>query len=161
MSGVTVYGFDQQFAQHTNGVALDAFPINTTTKRIIWAVPVGFGKVRISNIEWVADAILNDADGTMLVTVNNRDVSEGADDVLVNAQSVEGGTANAVAAFTLAAEGTEKEFTLEEGDFLHVSFVNNSAAIDTNGHISVFVTYFSIPRESAGSDVKHSTFYSA
>jgi hypothetical protein len=86
MSAVGLLGFDQQFAQHTNGLALDSVAVNQTQKRIIFAVPVGFGSVRITNIEWVSDAVLNDADGTILVTVSARDVTEGADDVLVNAE---------------------------------------------------------------------------
>jgi hypothetical protein len=159
MSSVGLLGYDTQFAQHTSGVALDAFPVNTTTKRMVFAVPAGFGSIRITNIEWVADAVLNDADGTCLVTVSARDITEGADDVLVNAQNIEGGTANVPASFTLVAETAEKEFTLDEGDFIHVSFVGNSAAIDTNGHVSVFVTYVSIPREAVGNDIKHSQFY--
>jgi hypothetical protein len=159
MSGASLYGFDQQFAQHTSGLALDSVAVNQTQKRIIFAVPAGFGSIRILNIEWVSDAVLNDADGTILVTVSARDVTEGADDVLVNAASIEGGTANAVAPFTFVAETSEKEFTLDEGDFIHISVVNNSAAIDTNGHVSFFVTYVSIPREAPGVDIKHATFY--
>lgn len=159
MSAAGLLGYDKQFGIHTSGVALDSFPVNSTTKRMIFAVPVGFGSVRVVNIEWVADAVLNDADGTMLVTVSARDITEAADDVLVNAASVEGGTANVPAAFALATETAEKEFTLDEGDFLHVSFINNSAAIDTNGHISVFVTYHSIPRDAVGDDIKHASFY--
>src|SRR3954471_15744794 len=116
MSAAGLMGFDKQFAQHTNGVALDSFPVNSTTKRIIFAVPVGFGSIRITNIEWVADAVLNDADGTCLVTVSARDITEAADDVLVNGVNIEAGTANVPAAFALQAETAEKEFTLDEGD---------------------------------------------
>lgn len=159
MSGASIYGFDRQFAQHATTVALNAFPVNGTTKQIAFQLPAGFGKARIVGIEWVADAVLNDADGTMLVTVSNRDVSEGADDVLVNAASVEAGTANTPAAFSLAAETSEFEYTMEEGDFVHVSFVNNSAAIDTNGRIAVTIFWHSIPKENAGDDIKHATFY--
>lgn len=159
MSASSIYGADRQFAQHATTVSLNAFPVNSTTKLIAFQLPTGFGPARIAGIEWVADAVLNDADGTMLVTVAVRDISEGADDTLVNAASVEAGTANTPAAFSLAAETSEKEQTIDEGDFVHVSFVNNSAAIDTNGRIAVTVFWHSIPTESAGNDIKHQSNY--
>lgn len=159
MSGVGVLGFDKQFAQHVAVAALTAFPVNSASIEYAFAVPTGFGPVRVERIAWSASAVLNDADGTMLVSVIARDASEGADDTLVNAQSVEAGTAHALADFTLAAEGAEKEFTLNEGDTVRVTFTNNSAAIDTNGAIAVFIYLHSIPRETAGEDIRHRTFY--
>ena len=159
MSANGIMGFDRQFAQHATTVSLNAFPVNSTTKLIAVQLPTGFGPARIVGVEWVADAALNDSDGTMLVTVSVRDISEGADDVLVNAASVEGGTANTPAAFTLAAESSEREQTMDEGDFVHVSFANNSAAIDTNGRIAVTIFWHSIPKESAGDDIKHASNY--
>lgn len=161
MSGAGLLGFDKQFGQHQGIAALNAFPVNTTNTLYALTVPVGFGKVRIEKVVWAATASLSDADGTMLVSVIARDVSEGADDTLVSAQSVEAGTAHALAEFTLAAEGSEKEFTLEEGDSVRVTFTGNSAAIDTNGAIVVAVVYHSIPKEAAGDDIKHASFYAA
>lgn len=159
MSAPSIYGYDKQFAQEVAVASLTAFPVNSTSTSYVFTVPVGYGKVRIDRVEWVASAALSDADGTMLVSVIARDVSEAADDTLVNAQSVEGGTAHVPAAFTLASEGSEKEFTLDEGDSLRVTFTNNSAAIDTNGAIAVAVYLHSVPRETAGDDIKHATFY--
>jgi hypothetical protein len=159
MSAPSLYGFDKQFAQHVAVAALTAFPVNSTSTEYVFTVPAGFGSVRVQRIEWVASAALSDADGTMLVSVLARDASEGADDTLVNAQSVEGGTAHVPAAFTLAAEGAEKEFTLDEGDSLRVTFTNNSAAIDTNGAIAVMIYLFSVPRMNAGNEIQHASYY--
>lgn len=159
MSGTSIYGYDRQFTQHAAQAGLSAFPVNGATTLYAFTIPVGFGKVRIVRIGFVSPQINNDADGTMLVSVLARDVSEGADDTLVNAQSVEANTAHALTDFTLVAESAENEFTLEEGDSVRVSFTNNSAAIDTNGPIAVYVFYHSIPKESAGDDIKHAGFY--
>lgn len=159
MSAVGVMGFDRQFVQHLGVAALNAFPVNSTVVEYVFTVPAGFGPMRIHSVGFVSPQVNSDADGTMLVSVIARDASEGADDTLVNAQSVEGNTAHAYTEFTLAAEGSEKEFTLDEGDSVRVSFVNNSAAIDTNGPIAVSVFGYSIPKETAGDDVKHSSFY--
>jgi hypothetical protein len=159
MSGVGILGFDQQFVQHQAVAALNAFPVNSTETRYAFAVPVGFGPVRVTKVSFVSPVVFNDADGTMLVSVIARDASEAADDTLVNAQSVEANTAHALTDFTLATEGTEKEFTLDEGDSVRVTFTGNSVAIDTNGAIGVFITYHSIPKETAGDDVRHASNY--
>lgn len=159
MSADTVYGRNLQMVQEQATVAITAFPVNSAVIVYALTVPVGFGPVRIVKISWVAPQVYSDADGTMLVSVLARDVSEGADDTLVNAQSVEAGTAHALADFTLAAEGAEKEFTLDEGDSIRVTFTNNSAAIDTNGPMAVTVHFHPIPAETAGSDVKHQSYY--
>lgn len=159
----TIYGRSLQEARRVFKASLSAFPVNTTTTLYPFVAPSGGGKWRVEAVYWVASAVLNDADGTMLVSVINRDASEGADDTLVNAQSVEGGTAHAPAAFTLAAEGTEFEFTIEEGDSIRVTFTGNSAAIDTNGAITVFVVAYPLPEGpyEAGPGVKHASAYSA
>jgi hypothetical protein len=160
MSAPSTFGYDKQFAQEVVVAALSAFPVNSSTTLYVFTVPAGFGKVRVVGVDFVASAVLNDADGTMLVSVIARDVSEGADDTLVNAQSVEAnGAAHVPQALALASESSEKEFTLEEGDSLRVTFTNNSAAIDTNGAIGVSIYMHSVPREGAGDDIKHATFY--
>lgn len=158
-AGLTAYGAGLQVVQEQATVALSSFPVNSTTTLYAFTVPVGFGSVRIVKVSWVSRASLNDADGTMLVSVLARDVSEAADDTLVNAQSVKAGTANAIADFTLATETSEKEFTLDEGDSVLVTFTGNSAAIDTNGAIAVTIHYHPVPDESVGVDVKHASFY--
>lgn len=159
MSGFSILGADLQVAQHLATIAFPSFPVNQTSIVYAFVVPVGFGSIRVVKVSWTSTVVFNDADGTMLVSVIARDATEGADDTLVNAQSVEAGTANAVADFTLATEGTEKEFTLDEGDSVRVSAVNNSAAIDTNGPLAVTIWYHSIPKESAGDDIKHASNY--
>lgn len=159
MSSSTVFGRSLQECQEQATVSLNSFPVNSATTAYAFTVPVGHGPVRIVKVSWVSRASLADADGTMLVSVIARDVSEAADDTLVNAQSVEAGTANAIADFTLATETTEKEFTLDEGDSVLVTFTNNSAAIDTNGALAVTIHYHPVPNEAAGVDVKHASFY--
>ena len=158
----TIFGRNLPEARRVFKASISAFPVNGTTTLIPVCMPVGGGKFRVESVQWVASAALSDADGTMLVTVTARDVSESADDVLVNAQSVEAGTANNTAAFTLATETSEKEFTLEESDSIRVAFTNNSAAIDTNGAVTVFIVGYPIPAPfdtSAG--VQHASAYSA
>jgi hypothetical protein len=159
MSSETIYGNPIQGQLRVAEAKLTAFPVNGASTIMSFVVPAQLGSIRIVDIQWVASAVLNDADGTMLVSVLAKDATEGADDTLVNAQSVEGGTANAPASFTLAAEGAEKEFTLDVGDSIRVTFTNNSAAIDTNGALSVFVFYHPIPMENAGDDIRHASFY--
>lgn len=141
----TIFGRNLQEARRVLTAELAAFPVNTTSIQYIYGIPTGGGKFRVEAVYWTASAVLSDADGTMLINVIANDASEGADDTLVASFTVEGGVAHAMAAATLAAEGAEKEFTLDAGDTLRVTFVNNSAAIDTNGAISVFVVGFPLP----------------
>lgn len=141
----TIFGRNLPEARRVLTAELAAFPVNATSIQYILGIPTGGGKFRIEGVYWTASAVLSDADGTMLINVLARDSSEGADDNIVASFSVEGGVAHALAAATLSAEGAEKEFTLDEGDTLRVTFVNNSAAIDTNGAISVFVVGFPLP----------------
>lgn len=158
----TIYGRSLQEARRKVKAQLTSFPVNSTSIIHVLQLPVGGGKIRIESVSWVASAVLNDADGTMLINVLARDKSEGADDTLVSSFSVEGGTANEPAAVTLQTETSEKEFTLEEGDSLRVTFVNNSAAIDTNGAIAVEVTYFPVPNyDEKGAGVGHPSVYVA
>lgn len=159
MSATTIYGKSMQEALRVAVATLTAFPVNSTSIQYVLTVTDDMGPIRVRQVQWVASAVLSDVDGTMLVNVIARDASEGADDTLVNSQSVEGGTAHIPAECTLAAEGSEKEFTLDVGDSLRVTFVNNSVAIDTNGAISVLVFYHPIPKETAGDDVRHQSYY--
>jgi hypothetical protein len=141
----TIFGRNLPEARRVFKASITSFPVNGSSTIIPLCMPSGGGKFRVESVQWVASAVLNDADGTMLVSVIARDISEAADDTLVNAQSVEGGTANQTAAFTLASESSEKEFTLEEGDSVRVTFTNNTAAIDTNGAITVFIIGYPLP----------------
>lgn|SRR5574341_532708 len=156
----TILGRNLPEARRIAVAELAAFPVNSTSIQYVYAVPTGGGKVRVEAVYWVASAALSDADGTMLINVLARDSSEGADDTLVSSFSVEGGTAHALAAATLEAETSEKERTLDEGDSLRVTFVNNSAAIDTNGAISVFVVLFPLPLPyDASAGVRYESSY--
>jgi hypothetical protein len=159
MANDSVFGRSLQEARRVVSAKLTSFPVNSTSTLYVLALPTARGSVRVTKVSWVGSAVLSDADGTMLVSVIARDVSEAADDTLVNAASVEGGTAHAVADFTLATETSEKEFTLDAGDSLRVTFTNNSAAIDTNGAISVFVEYHLIPNYDEKDAVQHPSKY--
>ena len=159
MSSTSVYGQSIQENLKCALASLTSFPVNSTSTVYVLTVPSALGPIRVVDIQWVASAALSDADGTMLVTVSAFDASEGQSDTLVNAQSVEGGTAHTPASFTLATEGTEKEFTLDAGDSIRVAFTGNSAAIDTNGSIAVMVYYHPIPKENAGDDIRHASYY--
>lgn len=159
MSSTSIYGKSIQEGLRCAEAKLTAFPVNTTSTIMALTVPSALGPIRIVDIQWVASASLSDSDGTMLVSVFAFDASENADDTLVNGQSVEAGTAKVPASFTLATETTEKEFTLDAGDSIRVAFTGNSAAIDTNGAVSVFVFYHPIPKETAGDDIRHASYY--
>lgn len=155
----TIYGRSLQEARRVFRASLTAFPLNSTSILIPLLMPVGMGKFRVEKISWAASAVLSDADGTMLVTVTARDKSEAADDVLVLNASVEGGVANETADFTLEADSAEKIFTLEEGDSVRVTFVNNTVAIDTNGAITVLITGFPVPSYEQGPGVQAASAY--
>lgn len=160
MAADTIYGRNLQEARRVFSCSLASFPVNSTETRYVLALPTGFGSFRVERVYWVSNAALSDADGVMTVAVTARDVSENADDALVSATTVEGGTAHVVNLFTLATEGTEKEFTLDPGDSVRVVFVNDSAAINTNGSISVFVEGFPIPNYSEhDAGVRHPSAY--
>lgn len=160
---MTVFGQTLQDARRQVAVFVNTVTPNVTTTLYAFAVPVGMGKVRVEKVSWVSTAALSDADGTILANVLARDASEGADDTLVSSQSIEAGTAHALADFTLATEGAEKEFTLDEGDSVRVTIVSNSAAIDTNGAVGIFITYYPIPQYGAEQSqrVQHPSTYSA
>jgi hypothetical protein len=161
MAADTIYGRNLQEARRVFQCSLASFPVNSTETRYVAVFPSGLGKFRVTGAYWVSNAALSDADGVMTVAITARDVSEAADDALVSATTVEGGTAHVVNAFTLATEGTEKEFTLDEGDSIRVIFVNDSAAINTNGSISVFVVGHPVPNYDEKTSVQHPSVYSA
>lgn len=159
MSSTSCYGRSVQEQLRVVEAQVTSFPVNSTSTIYVLTVPASLGSIRIVDIQWVASAVLADADGSCLVSVLARDVSEGADDTLVNAVNIEGGTAHTPASFTLITEGTEKELTLDVGDSLRVTFTGSSAAIDTNGAVGVFVYFHPIPKENAGDDIRHASYY--
>lgn len=126
---------------HRSVLSLGQFTANTT----VVTLPRFIADRRIVIRElWVAfSAIPSDADGVMTLTVKNFDVTEAADDVLVNAQDMETLilVANKGYKLTLAAETSENERTIEIGDTIRVELINNSAAIDTNANVSLEIIY--------------------
>lgn len=155
----TIFGRSLQEARRVFNFTATGFPVNSSFTLIPLVMPTGMGKFRIERICWASNVVLNDADGTMLVTIHNRDISEGADDTLVNAQSVEGGTAHLTTDFTLVAETSEMERTLDEGDSVRVILTNNSAAIDTNGALTISIIGHPVPNYDSGPGVKHASQY--
>lgn len=93
---------------------------------------------------WIAtDAIPSDADGTMLLSVFNYDITEAAADTLVSSQDLETLVVAAKTGYQLtnATETSENEFTVEAGDILYTSTVSNSAAIDTNVQLTLVMLF--------------------
>jgi hypothetical protein len=97
----------------------------------------------IREVWFGADAVPSDPDGTMLVSVEVQDVSEGALDPIVTDFDAETIIVAAKKGYqgVLAAEGTENERTVQAGDVLQVRQVNNSAAITTNPNLLVTVLF--------------------
>jgi hypothetical protein len=91
----------------------------------------------------VLSAIPSDADGVMTVTAKVFDATENADDTIVSAYDTESTqlVANKAYKVPLAAETSENELTMEQGDSLRFELISNSAAIDTNANVSVKVVY--------------------
>jgi hypothetical protein len=97
----------------------------------------------IREIHVLADAVPADPDGAMLLNAIVNDVSEGGSDTIVSSQDLEAlvTAANRTFECTLATEGSENELTVEAGDSLRFTLVNNSAAVGTNANIHVLVLY--------------------
>lgn len=157
MSSASIYGFDLQFVQQMNVIVQDSLILNTTKLFIPIVVPVGFGRIRIVKVLWTASASLVQAAGTSTVAIQAG--QPGSLATIVAAASVLGGVANTPAEFTLAAETAAKELTLLEGGIVVVTLAVSNNALGTNGSLGISLWYHGIPRESAGSDVKHAAFY--
>lgn len=163
MASNTTYGEGLGRVRRVAFAALTTFTANTTvTRKTGFGVPVGTGKIRIVSLGVMADAVPSDADGTMLMTVRARDISEGAFDTLVLSADLETlvTAADRYFALTLATETTsELELTLEEGDTIDVQLVNNSAAIDVNPNLFLAVEYFPVPTNPETAFVRHPSAY--
>lgn len=130
----------------TYAAQLERFPLSlgqfTANVTVNPAPKVIFDRPAVIREIWVAaDAIPADPDGTMLLNVIVRDISEAADDTIVASADLEALILVADKGYklTLAAETSENELTVEAGDTLRCSLVNNSAAIGTNANITVQV----------------------
>lgn len=120
-------------------LSLGQFTANTTVNP---APKVVFDRPAVIREIWIAaDAIPADPDGTMLLNAIVRDISEAANDTIVASADLEALVLVADKGYklTFAAETAENELTVEAGDTLRFSLVNNSAAIGTNANISVSV----------------------
>jgi len=99
------------------------------------------GRARVLGVYVFCNAVPSDADGTMLMTVQARDVTEGAYDDLVTSQDLETlvTASDTMFACMMTPETIEKEYTLEEKDTIRMTLTNNSAAIDVNPAIILVV----------------------
>ncbi len=99
----------------------------------------------IREIWFSGDAIPSDTDGTMLINAIAFDNNEGAgtDDLLVTSFDSEAVVLLARKAYKAVfnAETSENELTLEPGDTIRFTLVNNSAAINTNANINALLVY--------------------
>ena len=99
----------------------------------------------IREIWFSADAVPSDPDGTMLINAIAFDINEGAgtDDALVTSFDAEAVILVARKAYKAVfnAETAENELTLEPGDTLRFTLVNNSAAITTNPNVNALIVY--------------------
>lgn len=160
-----MYGEALQQARRWNVLSLGAFTANTTvTPTVRWGVPPisnHVGRIRILDLYICGTAIPSDADGTMLLNILNKDISEAADDSLVASQDLETliVAADKWYALTKATEGAELEFTLEEGDALRATLVNNSAAIDTNVSLSLGIEWIWLTDYNDVAQVPHTSPY--
>lgn len=108
---------------------------------------LNFDRAAVVREVWFsADAVPSDVDGTMLLNVLVRDISEGAADTIVASFDSETVIVASLKAYqaTLLTESSENELTVEAGDTLYFTAVNNSAAIDTNPSIVVTVVYHTL-----------------
>lgn len=146
--GARVFGSDVELVRRLIPASLGQFTANATaTKKTGIGLPPGVKRARILGIHVMGDAVPLDADGTLLMTVRARDVSEAAFDILVNQQDLEALITQPDRYFkcTLAAESSEQELTLEEGDTIDAQLINNSAAIDTNPNLFLMVEIVELP----------------
>lgn len=157
MSGTSLLGFDRQFAEHLADVQVPLLTQNLTSVYVPLFLPVGFGRGRIVKVSWAASASLAQAGGTSTVAVSAG--LPGALATIVAATTVLGGVADTPVDFSLAAETAAKELTLLEGSIVKVTLAMSNNAFGTNGSLGVQVFWHSIPKESAGDDIKHAAFY--
>lgn len=157
MSSTGILGQDMQAVQEQAVATVAALTASATVGLIPLAIPVGFGPCRLVKVSWVANAVLAGG-GAITVTVTRRDSVAGANRVIVNAGSIAGGTANAMADFTLAAETALKEQTLNDGDHVRVDFIAAST-VTTNGVVAVVLHFHPVPNDNVGNDVKHQSNY--
>lgn len=157
----TIYGRNLQearrlwFAGSDVGGADITFSVNATaTFQLPLGLVPGLGEYRVLGVHVRADAVPNDADGTLLFNLDVRDVSEGAWDSIVGDEDLDTLVDEAHKWFeaTLEDETSENERTLEPGDTFRVQLVNNSAGIDTNASLAVCIEVIPIPRNQSDED---------
>lgn len=163
---MNMYGRSLQEVRRTDWFNLGQFTANTTvTPAPRFGVPPSYGQIRLLDLIVICDAVPSDPDGTMLLNALINDISEGADDSFVSSGDLETlvTAANRAFLFTKAAETqAEKQFTMEAGDTLRFTLVNNSAAITTNPFVQVGLIWMPLPEATANlGSVQHPSQYSA
>lgn len=121
-------------------IPLGQWTANTTVTKI--GIPWDRNHV-IREIWFAADAVPADSDGTMLINAVINDITEGGSDTIVASFDAETVIVAASKAYkaTLAAETSENQNTVESGDVLSFTLVNNSAAINTNANVTAVVIF--------------------
>lgn len=157
----TIYGRNLQEARRLwfagsdiTGSAM-TFTVNgSATFQLGLGMPQGVAEYRILGVHVRADAVPNDANGTLLFSLDARDVSEGAWDDIVTDEDLDVLIDEAHKWFeaSLVAEGDEDERTIEPGDTFRVVLVNDSAEIDTNANVAVCIEVIPVPRLAGDED---------
>jgi hypothetical protein len=159
-----VYGAKVEAQRRLSFLNLGSFTANATkTIAEFFGCPPGIKGIRVVGVHVAGDAIPSDPDGTMLFNAIVNDISEGADDTIVSSEDLETlmVAANRWYECTLAAEDAEKQLTLEPGDSVRFTLVNNSAAITTNPNVTVCVEWHPVPDYDDLDRVQHPSEYEA
>ncbi len=159
-----VYGAKIEAQRRVSSFSLGAFTANATVVTLPrFGVPVGMRALRIIGIHVASSGIPNDPDGVLDFIATVFDASEAADDIIVAAVNLETLTpvANRFYEATLAAEGTEKELTLEPGDTLRFTLDSDSAAITLNPEVNVIVEWHPVPDHEDLNRIQHPSDYLA
>lgn len=142
------FGQDIVSARKYAVLSLGAFTANQTASPTVrFGVGVGCPSIRIMGIHLAGSAIPSDPDGTFVLNALVNDISESADDTLVSSEDLETlfAAANRFYEPTYVTE-TEEFYTLDPGDTLRFTLINNSGAITTNVSVTAMIEYFNVPR---------------
>lgn len=107
-------------------VALPLFTVNGTAHGGIFVV---HGALRIMAISVCCEVIPADPDGLATLAVENYDLSATADDNLLSTATVDMEALTAQTSSDLTLTSTTADLTLADGDFIHATLVNDSAAM--------------------------------
>jgi hypothetical protein len=93
--------------------------------------PVEAHKAFVDEVHVGAVTAPADSDGTVLLNLIKYDASASGTVTLVSSYDLEGLTAGKTERVPLVASLTDQQRTLDYGDFLYITTVNNSAALNT------------------------------